>query len=396
MQTLTFNSNVDSPAPPTIGVMQGSQAFYAMFCEESYIETVRKGVSNRPRQLIEEKANIVQTNDSNRGSSAAIWRLPTEILSQIFLYCLPEDEYLSPTSSMAPMSLTATCRRWREVAVGLPSLWCKLWLEVGFGDWQQRAFYYDSCLKRSQGCPLSLALQSHTDWSKLQNLLQPYIRQISSLSLCFFFSDSPFMMADFCALEDLTVYKYGVDSVRAVHRSIEQLPVNLRRLNVMDLSFTHERLDFFPDSPWARLTTLEINLDGLDAFTRLLHLCPDLTSLTIIGTSEPIQALESVVHTKLQSLHMCGDLLFDSIGDLSLFDVITLPNLRVVEAHNMGPSQWPHEEFKAFLTRSRCPLEILIFGGGVLTTDRQRAEYATLMPSLNLIVDPVRIDDCAT
>ncbi|KAG1756997.1 hypothetical protein EDB19DRAFT_1822197 [Suillus lakei] len=361
MQTLTFNPNVDSPTvSPTIGALQKPSD--ANICEDSGLETVGNGVSNRRRQLVEEKASIVQTNNSNRGSSAAIWRLPTEILSQIFLRCLPEDEYLSLTSSMAPMSLIATCRRWREIAVDLPSLWCRLRLEVGFDDWQQRAFCYDSCLKRSRGR--------------------------------FFTCNGPFMLADFLALEELTVYQYGFDPVRAVDNSIKQLPVNLRRLNMMDLSFNREQLDFFTNSAWARLTTIEINVDGLDAFPRLLHLCPDLASLTIIGTFEPIQTLESVVHTKLRSLRMSGDLFFNSIGDLGLFSVITLPNLRVVEAHNMGP--WPHEEFKAFLTRSRCPLDSLIFGGGVLTTDQQRAEYATLMPSLKLIVDPMRIDNFAT
>ncbi|KAG1756977.1 hypothetical protein EDB19DRAFT_1822179 [Suillus lakei] len=268
MQTLTFNSSVDSPpVSPTIGALQ--KPLDANVREDLGLEMVNNGVSYRQRELVEERANIVQTNNSHRGLSAAIWRLPTEILSQIFLDCLPEDEYLSPTSSMAPMSFTAVCRRWREVAMGLPSLWLRLRLEVWHDDWQQRAFCYDSCLKRSRGCPLSLALECHTDWSELRNLLQPYINQISSLSLGFFTCDGPFMMADFHALEELTVYQYGFDPVRAVASSIEQLPVNLRRLNMRDLLLDREQLDFFTDFTWTRLTTIEINVDGLDAFPTL-------------------------------------------------------------------------------------------------------------------------------
>ncbi|KAG2351237.1 hypothetical protein BDR07DRAFT_89498 [Suillus spraguei] len=65
----------------------------------------------------------------------------------------------------------------------------------------------------------------------------------------------------------------------------------------------------------------------------------------------------------------------DSGEDLGLFNIVTLPNLRVIEASRMG--MWPHEEFKAFLRRSGCPLEKLVFGAASFSTAQQRAEYAT-------------------
>lgn len=115
-----------------------------------------------------------------------LWRLPTEVLSQIFHRCLPESN--CPSELEAPgMSLTAVCRRWREVAVDTPSLWCRV--SVGFDELPYRyledsqAFRYDVWLKRSQGRPLSLALICEADDSTmLQNLLQPYTIQILSPS----------------------------------------------------------------------------------------------------------------------------------------------------------------------------------------------------------------------
>ncbi|KAG1868278.1 hypothetical protein DFJ58DRAFT_678728, partial [Suillus subalutaceus] len=153
----TSNSNIDSPpVSPTIGEMQ--KPLDAIMCKESDHDTVRNGVSYRQRQLVEEKANIIQSNISPRQFSSAIWRLPTEILSQIFLYCLPEDkEFPSPIRSQAPLLLTGICRRWREVAVDLPSLWCTLQLTAD-NHWYRRARFYDSWLKRSAGRPLSLTL----------------------------------------------------------------------------------------------------------------------------------------------------------------------------------------------------------------------------------------------
>ncbi|KAG2347373.1 hypothetical protein BDR05DRAFT_945139 [Suillus weaverae] len=105
----------------------------------------------------------------------------------------------------------------------------------------------------------------------------------------------------------------------------------------------------------------------VDAFPRLLRLYPDPSSVSMFGIFHPIQTPESVTHTNLQSLCMAGDV---SDRNSGLFKVITLPNLHVIEARHIGP--WPHEEFKAFLKRSKCPLERLIFRKAVFLTDRQR------------------------
>ncbi|KAG1747099.1 uncharacterized protein EDB91DRAFT_1116277 [Suillus paluster] len=75
--------------------------------------------------------------DLHKRLRSALWRLPTELLFHIF--------YLSPTSKLAPMLLTRICRRWREVAVGMPSLWCMLYMQLDDSDSMQRAgCYYGS------------------------------------------------------------------------------------------------------------------------------------------------------------------------------------------------------------------------------------------------------------
>ncbi|KAG1722480.1 hypothetical protein EDB19DRAFT_1767786 [Suillus lakei] len=341
-----FNSNLGLPSvSDTIDTPQNIQLDAVH--EVSGLARLTTSISYRRRQFVEEKANTIQSNHSPRGFSSALWRLPTEILSQIFLCCLPEDEdeYLSPMRNQPPVVLTLICRRWREIAMDMPSLWCgKLRLEVGHHDWQKRAFCYDSYLRRSRR-PFQLQLQFHERHQliKLQRLIQPYIDRITSLSLGSFSGRHSLMpIAAFHALEDLTIYTDGFDPMLVIAYSLLRLPRTLRRLKIVDLLFT-----------------LEIYL----------------TSLLIPQT---------FTHTGLQSLHISGHWLLDSIGDTGLFDAITLPNLRTVEAHNIG--SWPHEEFKALLTRSKRPLESLIFGGNVMTTEAQQAEYATLFPSLALVV----------
>ncbi|KAG1839483.1 hypothetical protein C8R48DRAFT_766046 [Suillus tomentosus] len=349
------NSNVDSPVLATTGEPQ-KPSNEMIVRENSGLEKVRKGVSYRQRPPVEERANTVQSNTSRKAFS---WHPPTEILSEVFLYCLPQDEYLCPTPQAAPLLLTTICRRWREVAVGLPRLWCRLQMKAEHDNWEKRALCYNLWLKRSGGCPLSLRLECHINWSELQSLLQPYIQQISSLKLDSFACDGPFVM---------------------------ESAVNLRSLYLTSLLYSRKNLNSFTDSAWARLTHVEINVNGLDVFPRILHLCPNLSSVVMIGILDPIQTPEPVTHVNLRSLRMSGDVFLSSAGALGLFDVLTLPNLRVVEARNIGP--WPHEEFKAFLMRSECPLESLIFGNAVHSTDRQREEYVSLIPTLKLIVEP--------
>ncbi|KAG1868302.1 hypothetical protein DFJ58DRAFT_911450 [Suillus subalutaceus] len=378
----TFDSNVDSPSvSATTGGPRNPARTRAFKSSGTVLAIVSRDSSKKT-------ADIVHT--SRTSFSSPISRLPTEILSEIFLYCLPDDEYLTYASGQAPMLLTRICRQWREVAVGLPMLWCRLQLEFWYEDWQRtfrhddwqtRAFGYDSWLKRSAGCPLSLRLECGTDWRELQRLLQPYAQQISSLSLGFLCCDGPFMMEDFHSLKELTICKYIFDDPpRAINRSLSKLPVNLRRINMENVWFNRKRLNSFTHSAWGRLTHIEINLDGLCAFTRILRLCPNLSSLKVIGVLHTIQTARSVTHTNLQSLCMSWSVLRNSGEDLGLFKGITFPNLRVLQVKYRGP--WPHEDFLEFLTRSKCPLERLVLDSAVRVTSQQREEYAALIPSI--------------
>ncbi|KAG2118199.1 uncharacterized protein F5147DRAFT_757801 [Suillus discolor] len=318
------------------------------------------------------------SNTSSGGSSSRIPRLPTEILSEIFLHSLSDDLPFFPTQRLAPLIFTRICRQWREVALGLPWLWTQPRLIVDDG-FRKRASAYDLWLKRSRGCPLSLKLECYTDLSEARSLLQPYIQQISSLELNFWICRGPFMMEDFHGLEELIIRKYGYDSKRAIERSISKLPVNLRKMDISDLWVSCKQLDLVADSGWAHLTHLEVRVDGLDTFPRILRLCPNLSSLAILGIFHPIRNQEPVTHTNLQCLYICGNLYPNSGRELRLFKVLTLPNLRVLQAARMG--NWPQKEFQAFLTRSKCSLEDLVLCG-VSLTDQQREEYAALVLAL--------------
>ncbi|KAG2365453.1 hypothetical protein BDR07DRAFT_639789 [Suillus spraguei] len=323
------NSNLCLPSvSATIGKLQ--KPLNVIVSEGSGLETISNGIGFRQQGG---KSHFIRS-DTVR---TTIYDLPTEILSEIFFYCLPKHEHLSPESRLAPILLTIICRRWREVAVGFPRLWCNPQLDVKQADWQKRALCYNTWLSRSRGCPLSLRLNCHTDWSELQALLQPYLQQISSLTIEFFACDGPFMMEDFHRLKNLTIRQSALDRARVINRSLSKLPVNLRSINLTDMMFDRERLNFFGDSAWAHLTHVEIAISGVDAFPQILHLCPNVSFLMITGMFHLTRTAElAITHTNLHTLHIYGYLLFNPTENFGLFNVVTLPNLRVVKVDRIG------------------------------------------------------------
>ncbi|KAJ7209838.1 hypothetical protein C8J57DRAFT_1087325, partial [Mycena rebaudengoi] len=49
--------------------------------------------------------------------------LPPEILSRIFVFCLPTDLYPRPSPKTAPLLVAQICGHWREIALETSELW---------------------------------------------------------------------------------------------------------------------------------------------------------------------------------------------------------------------------------------------------------------------------------
>ncbi|KAG1756854.1 uncharacterized protein EDB91DRAFT_1076770 [Suillus paluster] len=276
----------------------------AVLHEISGMETVVDGLKNLHQQLVEKKDRITQSMNMHKRFGSALWRLPTEVLSQIFYHCLPKDRILwfSPSSREAPMLLTEVCRGWREVAVGIPGLWRRLYMQVNNSDWQEVAFCYDSWLKRSRGCRLSLQLNCDADDSiKLRSLVQPYINQITSLCI-YFFSDMvqpELLLINLPAFQELKIRNF--QDFPSVPQYISRMPSTLRSLDVSGLWFNLEHLSSF-DPVWANLTNIGIDIYQLNEFLHLLQLCPNLSSLTVYVRRrfDRTMTLEPFTHSEIR------------------------------------------------------------------------------------------------
>ncbi|KAG1786554.1 uncharacterized protein HD556DRAFT_1414788 [Suillus plorans] len=321
-----------------------------------------------------------------------IWHLPTEVLSHIFVHCLPEDKYLSPASKLAPVLLTRICRRWREIAVGTPSLWDRLGVPYDLRRKRELPFCLDIWLKRSRGRLLSLALTCcfSSITIELRRLLQPYIHRISSFSICCRVISDKFdpLLEGLTALQELIVNR------PLTEQCFSLLPPTLRSFRVTS---PYSELEFFPscEPVWANLTNVEIPIHRPDTILRLLQLCPNLCSLTIRPRFDRTEIFQPLVHIRIQSLHIIVDIIqhpHHLLSDIEystpnplpgLLNALSLPSLRRIEIHGVP---WPHQEFKSFLTRSNCPLETVILGTEAMMRRKQRAECIALIPSLEVQV----------
>ncbi|KAG1908099.1 uncharacterized protein F5891DRAFT_998791 [Suillus fuscotomentosus] len=374
-------------------ITERQQQLDAVVQEISGLESVMDRMRNLHQQLLKKKDEIIQSMNLHRGLLSALWRLPSEILSLIFVRCLPETEHLLPSPTLAPVLLTRICRRWRDVAIGMSSLWCgALIVDNSHKEWQRAAFCYNTWFERSRDLPLSLVLKCFKNYTThLRSLLEPRMSKISSLHIIIFLNpfDADLLLNDLLVLQELTITTS--DPLWCTPRfaqSISGLPSTLRRLRVAGPSaFDFDRITSC-NPVWAHLTHVEIAICQPNLILQLLQLGPNLSSLEIgLGFYDEVPlTFEPFMHANLQFFRISNASPM-RMGNLfpDLFNALTLPNLRILEARYIRP--WPHEELKTFLARSSCPLESLIFGTGVTTTDEQRGEYIVLVPFLDVVVD---------
>ncbi|KIK66079.1 hypothetical protein GYMLUDRAFT_158763, partial [Collybiopsis luxurians FD-317 M1] len=76
-------------------------------------------------RLLLRKRNVEEYIMAHKALASPVRQLPTEILAEIFVQCLPSD-YPVRDPSEAPLLLTRICRGWRRVALDTPWLWRSL------------------------------------------------------------------------------------------------------------------------------------------------------------------------------------------------------------------------------------------------------------------------------
>ncbi|KAJ6516807.1 hypothetical protein C8R47DRAFT_405345 [Mycena vitilis] len=298
------------------------------------------------RSLLQRQLNVGQD---------PIARLPLEISSSIFVWCLPVDSHIRPWAGRAPMLLLNICNAWTKIALSTPALWAAIQI------------FFDAASTPSECLVEILPL-----W------FQRARNHPLSISLCETYDPDP-----------------------AVAGIIWQQAPQMKHLEIWeeededqdDHDIAAETRDLFGDTnpgPLPMLETFTVRAlehgRGFPAVQifELLRLAPNLAECTF-DCMYPVHCwddndAEELELPKLRRL-MFGQYPAQPNSDEEiLMKNLTLPGL---EALSLSFRGFTMDDFLAFLERSSPPLKELIIGDGTRAKTFPRlAECLRLIPTL--------------
>lgn len=308
-------------------------------------------------------------------------RMPLDIWRQVFRSCLPDDEFLQPSPTIAPLLLGGICRDWRAAALSMSNLWSFLSVTVTkegitpnihlISTWLNRAIPHSLSISLTfHGRPgdhaytnVELALHSFLPyfrfWKRIVIRVGPFLHLDSLLQLP--------VSEDSC-LEDLDIFlPASVQEASQPLDHIFQYSPLLRHLTLT--TALPERGDHDPmfSLPLSRLTLLHLEspMFSMDNCRELLQQCPKLVEFTYRNMWGGFQRTRNDLPIILRDLQVLW--LSSTSSEMNIFfDSFTFPSLSAV--HFLAPYPFPTHAFVTLLRRSSCSL--LTLSLTVSMTDR--------------------------
>lgn len=339
---------------------------------------------------LKEKRALLQDSLSVHEALAppACGRLPLELLGEIFLWCLPHTNYVTPSSNDCPLIFTRVCRQWRAVALSTPRLWASLNVSLFNAAEMSSGDMYKCWLEKAKSVPLSIRVVHDGNAEPLLNAIQwlrPFLSQCFDLS----WHGPPvqgLLDNSVQSLSRLQVTSHG----REFHVSIPSTTPQLRSAVLRSINHDLQSLQSI-EMPWHQLLDLKIQfaLVSSDTFLQVIELCTQVQRVNVscicanVSPRSDLQpAVTDVVNHTIRRLEV--KVLRAGLG--SLFAALTLPALEELIICFCFPERdpWPHEQFASFITRSKCPLKRLTVHRNK-GAESHLAEYLKMLPGLKTL-----------
>ncbi|KAF7332659.1 F-box domain-containing protein [Mycena kentingensis (nom. inval.)] len=301
--------------------------------------------------------------------------VPPEILSEIFVQCMPEYSSKVVGRDIAPVLLTRVCKSWARIATGTPELWRNLFLELDpDSDWGEDTGPVECLHRWLQNCKGWLRLELfaedrvHPQYSDVLERVAVDAASIRSLELNLY-PDAMVQLATMMhpgslRLENVVELKF-VLRARGISDSVDWGRVSggfagMGMLRKVSLS----RIPPFALSlPWSQITDLECRMDSgaevLDALRFLSNLARFKFDLSHRADGEDRSGWSPATHIHLRHLAI-ADFSADFESDeepIHMLEFFTLPHLESLETDEV-----PAATLSAFIQRSDFPpLAVLDF-----------------------------------
>ncbi|KAJ7039809.1 hypothetical protein C8F04DRAFT_279802 [Mycena alexandri] len=349
--------------------------------ESSKLRQHLEEVESGRRELQTELGNIVYP----------VLTLPPELVSQIFVHCLPSHGRVRPKVDTPPLSLSQICRDWREIALSSCELWSSLDLLFTAGSPNDGALpLLETWFSRAKDYPLSVTIRSEDEEldPKIISLISSVAGRIQSLELQGRREDLQLFAtphATFTRLRRLAVIY--PDSSFAYHPDFaSDILENIDAPSLLELTIPSAPRSFnrYPSLTSIKLRSIDERglVDLSHQFPQLLHLTASVTgewnsdddSDSDNSSSDRLSLPTHIILPRLQSLHLLR-------GE---FDLFTLPSLRRLE----NPEYYVANEsdrLLAFVERSACDLDHI----GLDFDDLVKClEVIPSVASLNVLLHP--------
>jgi hypothetical protein len=295
-------------------------------------------------------------------------RIPLDIWREVFRCCLPDDKFLKPSPTTAPLLLCGICRDWRAVALSMGDLWSFLSIKVTNQGITPENHLISTWLDRAIPHPLSISLTLHGRpgdnaymnvelalhgfltyfrfWKQIVINVGPFLHLDSLLQL---------QPSEDSFLEDLDLFL--PTSFQEASQSLDHIFQHSPLLRRLTLTTDLREQDHVPmlSLPFSGLTSLHLrsSMFSMDNCRELLQQCPKLVEFkyqTMWGGFQRIHNDLPIVLPDLQTLS-----LISTSREMNVFfDSFTFPSLSALQL--VAPYPFPTHAFLTLLRRSSCSL----------------------------------------
>lgn len=343
------------------------------------IERELKIAEAKLHRIQKDRSDLVRTLKLCQATLAPIAQLPSEILEEIFLHSLPSD-FVTPSQTQAPISLTMVCCRWRALALAMSALWSSM---STTSDWPLRVFAPrpispdNPQLDKILGSPSFTVVRSNQPvvWMHRAKSLPFRMEIIIPMADIWFGPRDPYKTWVLQTSGQWSHLRIHAASSKIAALLTEPLP-KVQTLELLGMykanydsgmSYTcRADFDLEPGNfcfPWVSLTTFDASKTWIivDQLLAILTGCPNLQTcrtkiqdLYTVGRFPYIT--QNTIHITLLTLELRSSC---DYAFKRLVDSLTTPSLTTLRCINhMKQSRWPHTNIVDFAKRSCCPLRI--------------------------------------
>ncbi|KAJ7747762.1 hypothetical protein B0H16DRAFT_1461854 [Mycena metata] len=282
--------------------------------------------------------------------------LPTEITSEIFVWCLPptlpeldSESKNGPQSALPPLLFLWVCREWRAIALSTPRLWTYLHLNLGEEMLESEVeTLINDWFCRAGSCPLTFSVRG---WHRMH----AYAAEVISIAVRRY---APQLQSVCLQLESTHFRRMGLGGSESLKFPIlENLAISLPFVpdtgevapskifldapRLRQVSFTYRAAPGMFLLPYDQLFKLTCQAPGDECLALILE-APFLQELTCSADADsPSSSTVTVTHHRLHTLRLIGGSATDFLGHLCLpaletlhlsLDIFSFPEKRILLA----------------------------------------------------------------